>query len=321
MKKSTAIVLGAGSAVAAGAAARTTQRTWSALQAPADVASFPDTFEREWIDGPNGHSLHLVRSGTGPITCVFAHGVMLEARSWIHQLAALPDLGIGAVAYDHRGHGASTRPDQEYTIEAMADDLASVVESVDGDVVIVGHSMGGIVAQAFALHHPKLLDARVRGLGLVATLSRTPHFMHRGPGRQFGRLLFGTIPDRDRVFVHQQLGRLASRIPFGQRPRAEDVELVREMIAECELDNWRSALQSLVGFDFGDRLHEITVPTTVFAGTRDTITPIWENRRIARLIPDAQLLEYKGCGHMIMLERRAEFEADLVAFVRAVQNQ
>ncbi len=262
MKKTTAVALSAGTAVAAGAAARTTQRKWNELQAPADAAAFPASFEREWIDGPSGHSLHLVRSGTGPITCVFAHGVMLEARSWLHQLVAFPEMGFGAVAYDHRGHGASTRPDHPYTIEAMADDMAAVIDSIEGDVVVVGHSMGGIVAQALALNHPKLVESRVRGLALVATLSRTPHFMHRGPGRQLGHFLFGTIPDEDRLFVHKHFGRVASRIPFGKHPRAEDVELVREMIADCELENWRAALQSLVGFDFGDRLHEITVPTT-----------------------------------------------------------
>lgn len=318
MKKKTAVTLGAGSVVAAGVAARATKRSWDTFHAPTDTKAFPASFDREWIDAPNGHSLHVVRSGSGPVTCVFAHGVMLEARSWIHQLMSFPELGIGAVAYDHRGHGASTRPEHPYSIDEMADDLAAVVESIDGDVVVVGHSMGGIVAQAFAINHKNLLESRVRGLALVATLSRTPHAMHGGLGASVGRLVFGTIPDEDRVFVRPQLGRLVTRMVFGKNPDPADVELVREMIAECELDNWREALQSLVGFDFAEDLEHVEVPTTVFAGTRDAVTPIWENRRITRLIPGSHLIEYKGCGHMVMLERRDAFETDLVRFVRSV---
>ncbi len=314
------IAVAAAAALVAGETARRGKRAWDAFQSPAHGHLLPPNVESEWIDAPNGHSMHLLRAGSGDLTCVFAHGVMLEARSWAHQLEHLPKRDVAVVAYDHRGHGQSSRPEHDYSIREMADDMAAVISAIEGPVVVFGHSMGGIVAQAFAIYHQELVKERVRGIGLVATISRTPHTMHAGIGRALGVGIVDRIPDEERLFIHPRFGRAAARMAFGKRPDPADVEMVREMISQCELDNWRGALRSLIGFDFAEELAEMKVPVTVFAGTRDSITPIWENRRIARLIPGANMVEYRGCGHMIMLERREEFQEDVEAFVESVSS-
>src|SRR5690606_35480811 len=101
--------------------------------------------------------------GHGP-TFVFVHGFAVTSRVWTKQFRDLPRAGIRTVAFDHRGHGASTTDARGMTIEDLADDVRVVLEGLDvRDAVVIGHSMGGMAVLAFATRFPDVASARLRG--------------------------------------------------------------------------------------------------------------------------------------------------------------
>jgi pimeloyl-ACP methyl ester carboxylesterase len=254
------------------------------------------------------------RRGGGP-TFLFSHGVTIDSRVWVKQFAALPELGARVVAFDHRGHGESVLGEGGHSIENLAADMRSVLEGLDlTDVVLVGHSMGGVAALAFAIHHAEVARVRVRGLVLLSTFGRTPlgaALPLRGAAeRVAGWLDFGALMRRP------GLGTALARVSFGREPVASQVELVREMLAACPKETVRDAVVPLVGFDLFDRLEQIDRPTLVIGGAADLLVPSTEARRLARHIPGARLELVERAGHHVMLEQAETLHELLLDFSR-----
>ena len=122
------------------------------------------------IAGPAG-ALHLDDGGTGGVPVVFVHGYAGDSEQWSAQLAHLRPTRR-AVALDLRGHGKSAAPaDNDYAVESLAADIGAVVDSLHLDrFILVGHSMGGAAAIAYAGAH----SDRVSGLVMVGAPGRTP---------------------------------------------------------------------------------------------------------------------------------------------------
>src|SRR4029450_5469791 len=98
---------------------------------------------------------------------------MLSVRTWVKQMESLPDAGFRTIAFDHRGHGASSVGEGGHTLDTLAEDVRTVVEGLDlHDAVLVGHSMGGVAIQLFCLRHPEIAAERVAGIVLLSSLSR-----------------------------------------------------------------------------------------------------------------------------------------------------
>jgi pimeloyl-ACP methyl ester carboxylesterase len=99
---------------------------------------------------------------------LFLHGIGLRAGAWRYQFALADRQRV--LALDQRGHGRSRAGSAGYGLDPLADDLADVLRSLDlRDVVLVGHSMGGMTIMRFARRHADLLSERVAGLALVST--------------------------------------------------------------------------------------------------------------------------------------------------------
>jgi pimeloyl-ACP methyl ester carboxylesterase len=263
----------------------------------------------------DGGTIYAISRGKGP-TLVFCHGVTLSNRVWVKQFEALPALGFRCVAFDSRGHGESSAGSTGHSIDNLARDVRTVLEYLNlRDVVLVGHSMGGAAAQAFAIRHSDVAAARVRGLVLMSTLARV-HIGGSGVLRKFVERAAGRGPAANQLMAQPNLGFLLARIGFGRDPQASHVELTREMIVACEADESRLAIGALFGLDLIDELPEIQLPTLVLSGSADVLTPPAESRRIAALIPGARLEVFKGAGHMLMLERSQEVDQLIVEFAR-----
>ncbi|HUQ39650.1 MAG TPA: alpha/beta fold hydrolase [Acidimicrobiales bacterium] len=271
------------------------------------------------IDMDDGGVLHVVERGpvdAPPI--VLLHGVTLSTLTWRYQLDDLADR-FRVIAVDHRGHGRSRAGSGGHTLPGMAADIAHLLERDDlRGALVVGHSMGGIVAMQLAAGHPDLLGTRVGGLALVATTAapgaRVPGWSRvvewAAPGteralRMADRRRFVSLPPND-------LSYLIARLGLGARPSPTHVELTRLMHAALPpaviADLWRE----LADVDLRSTLPRISVPTTVMVGSRDLVTPPHHSREIHRLVPGAELVSWPGAGHMLMLERRAAF-AEAVA--------
>jgi pimeloyl-ACP methyl ester carboxylesterase len=272
-------------------------------------------FDESWRfpshDG--GRVFTMARGHGAPI--LLSHGVTITSRVWVKQFRSLPREGVRVVAFDHRGHGASTVGDSGYSLDNLAADLRTVIEALDlRDAILVGHSMGGVAVQAFALRHPEVLHERVRGLVLVSTLAKTSVSASRQLRCVAERVAGGF--DLRKVMARPNLGSMFSRIGFGREPLASHVELNREMLASCDTTTARQATTALLGLDLTAELSRLDLPTLVLGGTADVITPPSESRRLAELIPGARLHQFPGAGHMLMLERSEEFDRLLIGFAR-----
>lgn len=288
-----------------------------ALEAPMYVDHRLDTHDRG--------SIYVVENGRHddpPI--VLSHGVTLSVRTWFHQLEDLPERGFRAIAFDHRGHGESVLGEAGHSVENLARDVRTVVEGLDlRDAVLVGHSLGGVAVQAFLIAYPEVAAERVAGIVLLSTLAKTAFGSRSTRTKARLEKLMGTMPDVQWLWEAPNAGFLAARVGFGKEARPSHVELVRRMMAECSAETRRDAPRVLVGLDLTRDLPNIRVPALVIGGTADVLTPPYESRRIARLIPGARLELLRGGGHMLMLEQTEALDqiiADFAHEVRALRN-
>jgi len=318
-----ATVLGA-AAVVGGlgyAAEKTVMRRERARPDPAAADDFtaPADATHRTLTMDDGGSLHVVERGHGrPL--VLLHGVTLSTEVWHYQLLDLADR-FRVIALDHRGHGLSTAGHEGTTMHRMAADVAAGFTELDvRDAIVVGHSMGGMILQQFAVDFADVLAERVAGLVLMATTPRPAPQLRLAPlvargvlpaSRRgitaAGRLPGGWLPSNDLSYLVMRLG-------FGRRPSPTHVELTRTIEAATPPATLAGLLEHLFEFDVVDRLGEIDVPTLVVVGDSDRLTPPRHARTIATHIHDAELVVLPGCGHMVMLERRKELDELLVRF-------
>ena len=268
----------------------------------------------------------------GP-TLVFVHGYALNLDCWHFQRVALRGK-YRMVFYDQRSHGRSQRSSRERaTIDQLGDDLAVVIEQCAGDqdVVLVGHSMGGMSIIAFGERHPELFAKRVKGVALIATTAGglRPH------RTVAGRLL----PDKIGNVVAPRLIAALARAPelvdsarrpgsnigfivadlfaFGSRDvPAAQVEFLDEMLAGTSFDVLAEFFPSFTDLDKFEHLTAFNdVPTVIIGGTKDKLTSIGHSRKMARHLPSAELVECEGAGHMVIFEARESVNAAIEALV------
>jgi pimeloyl-ACP methyl ester carboxylesterase len=270
------------------------------------------------LDSYDAGTIYVVEAGDGP-PIVLSHGVTLSVRTWFHQMELLPKEGFRTIAFDHRGHGKSVLGELGHSLEALANDVRSVVLGLDlHDAVLVGHSMGGVAVQAFVAQFPELTKERVRGIVLLSTLAKTPLGSRSTRSKARFEQIAKRVPDTTRLWESPNFGLVLARVGFGRDPKPSHVELVRQMMAECASDTRNNAPRALVGLDLTHELPKFDVPTLVIVGTADVLTPVAEAKRIARLIPHARLEVLEGGGHMLMLERTEEVDNLIADFAREV---
>ena len=277
------------------------------------------------------------RLGKGAPTFVFAHGFTMGSGSWVFQRRALTAAGYRVVVWDQRGHGRSARGSRSsYTIDQLGDDLASVIaETVPtGDIVLVGHSMGGMTMLALGEGHRQIVQDRVIAAAFVATSAGGIALANGGVTSTLAREFLGKFgpgvltPLAKRPgFVRRILsvGRdielgLIARYSFGSPVAANIVELVADELDAVPLDVIRDYLKTFDGFDKRRGLQGYAgVATLVFNGTRDVMTPPEHSELIVAGIPGAEHLMLDGAGHCIMLENPDLLNAQLIALATRAQ--
>jgi len=270
--------------------------------------------EGRHLQAPDGGHLFTTAHGHGP-TFLFVHGFAMTSRVWTKQFRDLPRAGIRTVAFDHRGHGASTAPMYETSIDNLADDVRMVVEGLDlRDAMVVGHSMGGMALLAFAVRYPEVAAARLRGLVLVSTSARLGLAQVPLLSRGLGPFMTGFV--RSGAWSRSDWSQGAARLLFGKDPVRSQVDLVRVLLASAREETVVGCARAMASFDLTGQLARVPVPVLVVNGTADLLTTPGDARRLARAIPDARLELVSGAGHMVMLERAERFGALLCGFAR-----
>ncbi|MDY7542680.1 MULTISPECIES: alpha/beta fold hydrolase [unclassified Cryobacterium] len=245
----------------------------------------------EYALAPDG--ARIAWSSTGPDTGVGAGdpvvliaGQGVSSRSWS---PLLPTLGTRhrVITFDTRGVGDSEPgADERFTMAALAEDVVAVLDAAGIDRAhVYGHSMGGRVAQWFAINHPDRLGALVLGAtsggdhrGLTRT-SDVAQLMARGDAMSMGPLFFTD------AFI------------------ASHPELVAAMfVRPSSVHTRRLLFGASTGHDAWDHLPGITAPTLVLHGDADEVTPPGNGERLADHIPNAAFGELPGLRHGYFLE-------------------
>jgi pimeloyl-ACP methyl ester carboxylesterase len=169
---------------------------------------------------------------------------------------------------------------------------------------------------AFALRHPEVLAARVRGIALVSTAARLD--LHRIPLVPASMAAFAAGFVRSGAWSRRDWSSLAARSMFGRDAVPSQVELVRVLLATTTEDTVVACADAIARFDVERRLREITVPALVVTGTADVFTTPRDARRLARGLAYSRLELLPGTGHMVMLERAERLGALLSGFARSL---
>lgn len=255
---------------------------------------------------PTGVSLEYVEQGSPDgLPVLFCHGLTDSRRSFEPVLPHLPR-SIRAFAVSQRGHGDSSRPETGYRVRDFAADLAAFLDAVGVErAVVVGHSMGGFIAQRYALDYP----GRTAGLVLESTWAG---FGGNPVVLEFAELVAGLEDPIEPGFAAEfQRSTLARPIPD------DFLAAVIQESLKVPARVWKAALQGLLEVDHRPELPTIQAPTLLVWGDQDAFCARSDQDTLAT-IPGSELLVYAGNGHAVHWEDPQRFAADLAAFVRKI---
>ncbi|HEX7364403.1 MAG TPA: alpha/beta hydrolase [Dehalococcoidia bacterium] len=199
------------------------------------------------------------------------------------------------VALDNRGTGATDAPDIPYSMKMMADDLAGLLEATGVKKAhVFGISMGGMIAQHFAVLYPERVNTLILG---ATTCGGTHRIM---PDMEAIKVLF----DMDRMQKLAPEARAGETLPFVFSHEFIDSNkaLIQELLAGMmghvtPLHGYKRQTEAIIGHDTYDRLPEIQAPTLVLAGDADKLVPAENSRIIASRIPNSELAIFEKMGH------------------------
>jgi 3-oxoadipate enol-lactonase len=238
---------------------------------------------------------------------VFLHGIGGAARVWRGQLDAFGDR-YRAIAWDMPGYGGSA-PLPNVTIAALADALKDFLRQVGAaKPILVGHSIGGMIAQQLLVHDPIIAE--------YVVLAQTSPAFGRPDGDWQKEFLEARLGPLDRG---ETMASLAPRVVadlVGDDADPAGIELACECMASVPEASYRAAMRSMLGFDLRKSLGQICVPALVIAGTKDRNAPAPMVKKMASFIPNATYVELEGVGHLAGLEQPGEFNAVLDDFLR-----
>lgn len=236
---------------------------------------------------------------------VFLHGVGGGHHAWEAQLPYFGGLGYPSHAWDQPGYGHSPIV-EPYDLEHVAASLARLIESLAGEpVVLIGHSMGGLVAQEAYVRHPKLIKALALCFTSPAFASGSSDFT-----KQF---IAARLAPLDQGKTMAQIA--AQLIPTMGR----NSKLAEQIMANVPAATYRKAVHLLTTFDRRKELADIKVPTLLVAGSDDNTAPPAMMQRMAQKIPGAAYVLLEGCGHLGPMDQPGAFNAALLAFLRSHQ--
>jgi len=252
-------------------------------------------------------SIHWAENGNkdgAPV--LFSNSLGTDFRIWDRVLARLPK-GLRVIRYDKRGHGLSDCNGRDYGMGDHVADAAAVLDAAGAkEAVVVGLSIGGMIAQGLAAERPDL----VRGVVLCDT------------GAKIGS------PDmwEDRIKAVEAGGIEALEASilerwFSKRYRAEEtgeLALWRNMLVRTSLDGYAGSSAAIAGTDLHDSTARLRIPAVALGGDEDGSTPPDLVRETVELIPGGVFHLIRGAGHLPCIEKPDETAKIITDFLRDI---
>jgi 3-oxoadipate enol-lactonase len=241
---------------------------------------------------------------------VFIHALGFSGSMWQRVIAQLGG-HAETLTYDCRGHGQSACATNVFTLDRFADDLAQLLDVVKWpQAVVVGCSMGGCVAQAFAHRHQN----RAVSLALIDT---TSWYGNEAPSQW-----------RERASAARKKG-LTGLVDFqltrwfSDRFRREHPEIIRaaaDILIANDIEGYAAACLMLGDADLRSFLPQIKVPTAVIVGEEDYATPVSMSRQLHEAIQGSTLTIIPGARHLTPIESPVEIASELRSLLNRVSG-
>lgn len=263
-------------------------------------------------------TLEIAEAGIGGRHLLLLHGFTGAKEDFADYFDRLAERGWHVVAPDLRGHGASDHPPakEDYSLDLLEADVLALADDLGWDrFVLLGHSMGGMVSQAIAVHHPR----RVEALVLMDTI----------PGRPAGGVTLLVFKAAGRVFGMKTMARFARKPPprspesvrrlYAERPSYG--EEVQAKILASSPAMARAMMSELSGRpDSLPALRSLDLPVLVIAGEHDMPGFVAGSQAMAAAIPGAALTVLDGAAHSPQFETPDAWWATLAGFLDALTS-
>jgi non-heme chloroperoxidase len=260
------------------------------------------------VDLPSGLKMRYVERGAEDPSrvVIMLHGYTDSSYSFQALMDRL-DPTIQAIAIDQRGHGDTSKPGCCYAPQDFAADVVAFMDARQiRTATIVGHSMGGVIAQLVAIRSPE----RVSGLVIVGS---SPSFANPAVEGLLEAVKELNEPI-DRKFAHEfQASTVHKPIDASQFDRYVDASM------KVPARVWNDVLTQLLAVDLRGSLRTIKARTLILWGDKDGVSTRADQATLFQEIPNATLTVYEGIGHAVHWEAPERVAADLAAFVRGDQ--
>ncbi len=255
----------------------------------------------------NGIDINYRLEGDGAETIVLVNGLADDLESWLFQMDDLLGAGYRVLRFDNRGIGQTTAPPGPYTSGMLADDTKGLVDELGiSGFHMMGVSMGGMIAQEFAIDH----GADLKTVTLACTYAAPGPFCSRMFSMWADMAPVNGVP-----FIMRDVALWAFTVPFFEE-REDEMKEFEAGMAELpmSIEAYLAQLHVIQAHDTTDRLGSIAVPTLVLAGEEDILIPVRLSRRLQESIPSAEWATSAG-GHACMWEHSAPFNQTFLAFL------
>jgi len=243
---------------------------------------------------------------------VLIYGYAGHSGLWFRQIPVLSKK-YRVIAFDNRGVGRSDKPDTPYTMAIMAADVAGLLDVIGvGAAHIFGISLGGMIAQHFALSYPQRVISLILGCtncGGVRSIQPEPESL---------AALFDY--ERFKKMTAEEVARQAMPFCYSQKFIKENPQIVDKRVAkQLEYPTPRHGAarqaEAVMGHDTYDLLPRIKLPALVIAGGNDRLIPAENSRILASRIPKAELVILKGAGHEFFIEDAEQTNKIVLGFL------
>jgi pimeloyl-ACP methyl ester carboxylesterase len=241
-------------------------------------------------------------------------GFTANADAWAPQIPAL-EPRYHVIAFDNRGAGRTSQPAGPYTVPQMAADAAALLDHLHIESAhIVGASMGGMIAQEFALRYP----ARVRTLTLACTTPGGPRSAGHAELMAATEEAF-TIDSMESAMTPERINEMLLQLFTPEYIANPGPEFAQMMMSTLQypptIEGLRAQTAAIRDHDTYDRLPRITAPTLVIAGDADPLIDPENSRILAARIPNAELVLLPNLRHGFNVEDPGKTNAALLDFL------
>ena len=260
---------------------------------------------KQSINLPTGITMKYIEMGQadGP-PLIFLHGMTDNSRSWSLLVPYFTDK-YHVYMLDQRGHGDTDKPDlRMFSLAMYAADLAAFMEAKNIDKAhIVGHSLGGMIAQAFAMNYPE----KTMRLAMIGTAV---------PGRGSHELMYGLYGAVAAFGDNRPDDEFMAAWYSNPNPVDEDF-LKREMAESKNItpSAWRAIAKGAAVADLSSFMEEIKAPTLIMWGSADAFMSSELQDALRKAIPRAEFIAYDKHGHNLQWEIPETMARDLLKFL------